>query len=128
MPILVTGPPRKERCIFCDLIEQDLALPERVIYQNDEFVIRSPFAARFPFSVEIYPLEHSYDFVLMDHDQRLSLAAALREFIDIVPPQKISADRWYAGTADAIYQNLFILQEERPEVWGIVDGIDYYAP
>lgn len=68
----------KERCIFCDLIEQELALPDRLIYQNDEFVVLSPFAARFPFSVEVYPLAHSYDFVLMDHDQRLSLAEALK--------------------------------------------------
>lgn len=68
----------KERCIFCDLIEQELALPERVIYQNEHFVILSPFAARFPFSVEIYPLVHSYDFVLMNDEQYLSLAQTLK--------------------------------------------------
>ncbi len=68
----------KERCIFCDLIEQEIALAERVVYQNDEFVVLSPFAARFPFSVEIYPLAHSYDFVSMAHDQCLSLAEALK--------------------------------------------------
>ena len=68
----------KERCIFCDLIEQELALPERVIYQNDGFVVLSPFAARFPFSVEIYPLAHSCDFVSMNDQQYLLLAQALR--------------------------------------------------
>ena len=68
----------KERCIFCDLIEQEIALPDRVVYQNQHFIILSPFAARFPFSVEIYPLQHSYDFVLMDDAERLSLAEALK--------------------------------------------------
>jgi len=71
---------RKERCIFCDLIEQELSMPEqeRVIYRNDQFVLLSPFAARFPFSVEIYPLEHCHDFVEMDSTTRLALAEALQ--------------------------------------------------
>ena len=71
---------RKERCIFCDLIEQELSMPEqeRVIYCNDCFVILSPFAARFPFSVEIYPLQHCHDFVEMDSTTRLALAQALQ--------------------------------------------------
>ncbi len=53
-------------------------------------------------------------------------AEALGEFIDIVPPQKIFADRWYAGTADAIYQNLFILQEERPVRVFLLSGDHIY--
>lgn len=53
-------------------------------------------------------------------------AEALGEFIDIVPPQKIFADRWYAGTADAIYQNLFILQEERPARVFLLSGDHVY--
>ncbi len=53
-------------------------------------------------------------------------AEALGEFIDIVPPQKIFADRWYAGTADAIYQNLFILQEERPTRVFLLSGDHVY--
>ncbi len=69
---------RKERCIFCDLLEQELALAERVIYRNDHFVILSPFAARFPFSVEIYPLAHAHDFVEMDSAQQCALADALQ--------------------------------------------------
>jgi len=71
---------RKERCIFCDLLEQEMSMPEqeRVIYCNDCFVILSPFAARFPFSVEIYPLKHSHDFVEMDAATQLALADALQ--------------------------------------------------
>lgn len=53
-------------------------------------------------------------------------AEALDEFIDLVPPQKIFADRWYAGTADAIYQNLFILQDERPARVFLLSGDHVY--
>jgi glucose-1-phosphate adenylyltransferase len=32
------------------------------------------------------------------------------EFITVVPPQMRTGGSWYSGTADAIYQNLFLLQ------------------
>ncbi len=50
----------------------------------------------------------------------------LGEFVDTVPPQKIFADHWYAATADAIYQNLFILQEQRPRWVFVLSGDHAY--
>ena len=35
------------------------------------------------------------------------------EYITMVPPQMRSGASWYAGTADAIYQNLFLLERSR---------------
>ncbi|MBC7286701.1 MAG: glucose-1-phosphate adenylyltransferase [Armatimonadetes bacterium] len=54
------------------------------------------------------------------------LADALGEFIEVVPPQRMATDQWYAGTADAIYQNLIILQEEQPEVVLLLSGDHAY--
>lgn len=48
------------------------------------------------------------------------------EYVDFVPPQKTFADRWYAGTADAIFQNLFLLQEERPDAVLLLSGDHAY--
>ncbi|MDK9700901.1 MAG: glucose-1-phosphate adenylyltransferase [bacterium] len=47
-------------------------------------------------------------------------------YIELVPPQAQLVDRWYAGTADAIFQNLFLLQEERPERVLILSGDHIY--
>lgn len=54
------------------------------------------------------------------------LSDDMDEFVDFVPPQRVFADRWYAGTADAIFQNLFILQEERPEAVVMLSGDHAY--
>lgn len=54
------------------------------------------------------------------------LSDDMDEFVEIVPPQKIFANRWYAGTADAIFQNLSILQEERPEAVVLLSGDHAY--
>ena len=52
----------KERCIFCDVIEQERSWGERIIYENDGFISFCPYASRFPFEVWILPKDHSIDF------------------------------------------------------------------
>jgi glucose-1-phosphate adenylyltransferase len=50
----------------------------------------------------------------------------LGEFIYSMPPQQIMVSRWYRGTADSIYQNLTLLQSERPEQVLILSGDHVY--
>ncbi len=48
----------KERCIFCDIIRQEISENMRVIIQNDAFIATEPFAPRFPFETWILPKTH----------------------------------------------------------------------
>jgi glucose-1-phosphate adenylyltransferase len=50
----------------------------------------------------------------------------LDEFIECIPPQQRNVDRWYRGTADSIYQNIHILQRERPDRVLILSGDHVY--
>jgi len=50
----------------------------------------------------------------------------LGEFIYSVPPQQITVNRWYRGTADSIYQNLNLLEYERPRQVLILSGDHVY--
>jgi glucose-1-phosphate adenylyltransferase len=50
----------------------------------------------------------------------------LGEFIYSMPPQQIMVNRWYRGTADSIYQNLTLLQQERPRQVIILSGDHVY--
>ncbi len=52
----------KERCIFCDIINQELESGKRVIYENDKYVALSPFAPRDPFETWILPKRHESSF------------------------------------------------------------------
>lgn len=54
------------------------------------------------------------------------LSDELDEYVEIAPAQKMHGDRWYAGTADAIYQNIFLLQQERPELVVVLSGDHAY--
>ncbi|MBE7446586.1 MAG: glucose-1-phosphate adenylyltransferase [Planctomycetia bacterium] len=50
----------------------------------------------------------------------------LGEFIESIPPQKRISDMWYQGTADAVYQNIYVLERERPEKVLILAGDHIY--
>jgi len=50
----------------------------------------------------------------------------LGEFIVPLPPQQRIVDQWYRGTADAIYQNIYTWQYERPERILILGGDHVY--
>lgn len=54
------------------------------------------------------------------------LSQELGEFIFTLPPQHRLADNWYRGTADAIMQNTFLMEEHRPERVLIVSGDHIY--
>ncbi len=54
------------------------------------------------------------------------LAAPMGEFIEVIPAQQRVDEQWYQGTADAIYQNIYTLQEERPDLLLILSGDHIY--
>ena len=51
-----------DRCIFCDLIEQEKRFGQRVVLENDHCIAVTPFASRFPFEIWILPKRHHHDF------------------------------------------------------------------
>ena len=68
----------KERCLFCDVMLAELRCGDRVVEENDMYVVWTPYASRFPFELVIYPKAHSHDFTTVDDDQRRGLARTLQ--------------------------------------------------
>ena len=52
----------KERCIFCDIIRQEIADKIRVISENENYISLAPFAPRSPFETWILPKTHESRF------------------------------------------------------------------
>ena len=50
----------------------------------------------------------------------------LDEYIEQIPPQQRISDQWYQGTADAVYQNIYTLEKEQPEMVLILSGDHIY--
>ncbi len=50
----------------------------------------------------------------------------LGEYVEVNPPQMRLTSHWYLGTADAIHQNIYTLERERPEYVLVLSGDHVY--
>ena len=48
----------KERCVFCDIIRQEVTAGKRIIHENADVVALAPYAPRFPFETWLLPRTH----------------------------------------------------------------------
>lgn len=71
----------KERCIFCDIIAQELEEHSRIVAADSDFVSWCPYASRFPFEVTLAPRLHGHDFGTMDDEMLTRMARHLQEVL-----------------------------------------------
>ncbi|MBI3323649.1 MAG: galactose-1-phosphate uridylyltransferase, partial [Candidatus Omnitrophica bacterium] len=71
----------RERCPFCDMIQQELYEDERIVADNRNFLAFCPFVSSFPFETWILPKLHSSDFVSMGADTMADMARILKEVL-----------------------------------------------
>jgi len=76
----------KERCVFCDIIRQEIQQDIRVVCQNEDFITIAPFAPRTPFEMWVLPKKHSSEFCTLTKEKFQSLASIFRETL-----QRLSA-------------------------------------
>ena len=55
-----------------------------------------------------------------------ALSPFLNQYVDLAPAQMRTGNDWYRGTADAIYQNIFHIQDEDPRYVCIFGGDHIY--
>jgi UDPglucose--hexose-1-phosphate uridylyltransferase len=69
----------RERCIYCDMIDQELQEKELTVVENKNFLSFTPFVSRFPYEVCIIPKEHSSDFAEIHAELVNDLASIMKE-------------------------------------------------
>jgi UDPglucose--hexose-1-phosphate uridylyltransferase len=71
----------RERCIFCDIVRQEISDGERLVDQTTHFVALSPYAGCFPFEVWIMPKQHQAAFRAVDDARRFEFAGLLKRVL-----------------------------------------------
>lgn len=103
-----------ERCVFCDLVKQEMESGERIIMDIDGFIAIVPFAARFPFEIWIMPKKHSCDFTRLELGSRFYLAQIMKKVL-----QKIKV-----GLNDPSYNYMIHtapFRRQKPGYWKSVE-------
>jgi UDPglucose--hexose-1-phosphate uridylyltransferase len=79
----------KDRCIFCDIIRQELRKEIRIVCQSENFIAITPYAPRSPFEMWILPKEHSSSYIAMGdkhlEDLTLIFSEVMRRLDHCIP-------------------------------------------
>jgi len=83
----------RERCVFCDMIRQELQEKQLTVCENKNFLSFAPFVSRFPFELCIMPKEHFSDFAQIQTELVADLASILKD--TLLRVKKVLSDASY---------------------------------
>lgn len=69
---------QNKSCVHCLMIEYELNAKDRVVYENDHFVVVAPYASKSAFEIRVFPKRHGAHFEEIDFKERMALANSLR--------------------------------------------------
>ncbi|MFA6232623.1 MAG: galactose-1-phosphate uridylyltransferase [Bacteroidota bacterium] len=65
-------------CVYCDLMHEELRQHERMVFENEHYVVFCPFASRTPYELRIYPRVHNASFFWSPKEEFGDMAEALQ--------------------------------------------------
>ncbi|MDP8265776.1 MAG: galactose-1-phosphate uridylyltransferase [Candidatus Aceula meridiana] len=69
------------RCVYCDIIKQEVEDKERIVTENNDFICFASYTSRFPFETWIMPKKHQSSFCQMSDGNKHSLGKFLKEVL-----------------------------------------------
>lgn len=71
----------KERCLICDVVQQERQAQLRIVHETDHMVAVCPFASRFPFELWVVPKRHNCDFSRIQPEEMRDLAGMMKHVL-----------------------------------------------
>jgi len=68
-------------CMFCQVINEEMAEEDRIVLTTEHFVVMEPFASATPFATHIYPRRHMANFGDISGAEMTDLARTLRKVL-----------------------------------------------
>lgn len=82
----------KGKCLVCDMIDNEKQAKDRVIFENDDFIVFLPFYCEYPYGIYIAAKRHVQNLTELTDKEKDSLAATLKQA---------------AGTLDSLFDYTF---------------------
>ena len=122
-----------KRCIFCDIIHQELNDQERIVSYDDHFLSMEAYASRFPFETWIIPRQHRFQFGRIDDGEIPQLAAILKDTLRRInlslnsPPYNLIIHSSPLGESDYSYYHWHIeIMPKLTKIAGFEWGSGFY--
>jgi len=71
----------KTRCLYCDILDQELEDGTRIVTADEHYAVLAPYASRFPFETMILPRRHRHAFADEPEPSVAALARTLRDLL-----------------------------------------------
>lgn len=68
----------KGKCLFCEMKDQELKAKDRIVFENDHFIVFLPFFCEYPYGMYIMSKRHVGHITQFTEEERTSLAQALK--------------------------------------------------
>ncbi|MBN1899773.1 galactose-1-phosphate uridylyltransferase [Candidatus Sumerlaeota bacterium] len=72
----------KERCLFCDIISDEMEHNKRIILESERHIALAPYASRFPFEICILPKKHEACFTRIGEKELKDLASLMDNILE----------------------------------------------
>ena len=79
-------------CLMCDMLEDEINAKDRIIFENDDFIVFLPFFCEYPYGIYIASKRHISNITQLTDKEKDSLARTLKEA---------------AGTLDSLFDYAF---------------------
>jgi UDPglucose--hexose-1-phosphate uridylyltransferase len=83
---------QNKSCLICDMNKDEMEFRQRVIFENEDFVVYLPFFTEYPYGIYIVSKRHIQNLTQFTEREKLNLAKTLKEA---------------AGTLDALFDYQF---------------------
>ncbi len=123
----------KERCVFCDIIRQEIRQKVRIISENQTFVSIAAFASRFPFETWVLPKKHHSHFEHMEpfeYEQAAQILSdtlrRMNQVLNSPPYNYIIHTSSFSDTEENYYHWHFEIMPKLTKVAGFEWGTGFY--
>lgn len=69
----------KKSCLICDMIKDEVKSGERIIFENDDFIVFLPFFVEYPYGMYIASKKHMQNLGQFSESEKYNLACAIKE-------------------------------------------------
>lgn len=69
----------KGKCLVCDMIDNEKNAQDRVIFENDDFIVFLPFYCEYPYGIYVAAKRHVQNLAELTDKEKDSLAATLKQ-------------------------------------------------
>jgi UDPglucose--hexose-1-phosphate uridylyltransferase len=69
----------RDRCVFCDILQQEMSDRDRLVTHNQHYVAFAPYVSSVAFETWILPRAHRSDFCYIEREEITDLARIIRE-------------------------------------------------